>query len=336
MLDSSSSGGTESDNATRINHVVCAIDSHMVYALAVLLASLRRNASQPFIVTVGYLEESLPPTAQDFITKFASFLSIRLDFLPLPHLPEFITQGHISPTTFAKFLLADYVQDAHLWIDADTVGLPGWDAIFDDIYSTSEDEGLVVSVRSGKRTYDPTKPSTLAFNAGVLGWPEGQRRNWREPLSSLARVETQEQFLFNQLYATTARRIPEKYNLLTYRIDVLDTDDMPRIIHYAGAHKPWHLRRDLSQACLDYSCPWSAWFEAEKNLFEETGSTQLNIDLRQWQREALRSGRVRLRRDHGGYNFLRILTAAGPLGSFVKSVVLLLKQWIPRGTHPIH
>lgn len=321
---------------TRINHVTCAIDSQMVYALTVLLASLRSNASQPFIVTVGYLEESLPAHAQDFIAEVADFLSISLDFQPLPHHAEFITQGHISPTTFAKFLLADYVKDAHLWIDADTIGLPGWDSIFDEIYASSEAEGLVVSVRSGEREFDPAKPSSLAFNAGVLGWPLGNRRNWREPLSSLALVETQEQFLFNELYASTARRIAEEYNLLSYRVEAVDPHKLPRIIHYAGAHKPWHLRRNLSQDCLDYSCPWASWFQAENNLLEAAKSSQLQDDLLDWQRIALRSGKVRLRRDHSGYNFLRILTAAGSLGFIVIRLVSLLKQWVPRGTHPIH
>ena len=111
---------------------------------------------------------------------------------------------------------------------------------------------------------------------------------------------------------------------------------MPYIIHYAGAHKPWHLRRDMSQSCMDHRCPWSAWFEAEEEFFDRLRDTSLLGELKSRQHQALITGRVKLRRDHSGYNFLRLLTAIGPLAPIVVNLLTLLKQWVPRGTHPIH
>ena len=318
------------------HHVVCAIDSEMSYALSVLLGSLATTHLSPFQLTVGYLDDALHTRDRVFLEALCKELRIEVRFLQLTSRQSFISQGHISPTTFAKFLLADAIEEAHLWVDADTVALPGWDAIFPAILSATEKEGLVVTSRGnayGSRALDP---DALAFNAGILGFPRAKRREWEGPLSSLAVVNTQEQFLFNLLYADTAVTVSEKFNLLTYRVDSLDPDDMPFIIHYAGAHKPWHLRRDLSQSCVDHRCPWSAWFEAEEKIFDRLRDTSVLGELKSRQHQALITGRVKLRRDHSGYNFLRLLTAIGPLAPIVVNLLTLLKQWVPRGTHPIH
>ena len=326
--------GSPQPHLTR--QVVCAVDSQMVYGLSVLLSSLKNTSQEDFSVTIGFLGERLSKADRDFLKQVTERLEITTDFLPLPDRDIFITQGHISPTTFAKFLLGDHFTTPHVWIDADTVALPGWDQLFEEVAACSADEGLVVAERGSNSSRQQGKPSDLPFNAGVLGWPAGNRRDWETPLSSLEEVETQEQFLFNELYASTARRVPEKFNLLTYRVDSLNSSDMPSIIHYAGAHKPWHLRRDLAKACMTHQCPWSAWFDAEDKLHSQLNTSALGHELVRRQRLALKAGTLRLRRDHSGYNFLRLLTSLGPAAPLVVNLLRLLKQWVPRGTHPIH
>jgi len=336
-MRASSRQDNDTENVSYGAHqVVCAVDSAMSYALSVLLSSLAATRHMPFHLTIGYLDDALQQGDQAFLRAVCKELQIQVEFLPLTARQSFISQGHISPTTFAKFLLADAIEGEHLWLDADTVSLPGWDAIFPTIFSASPKEGLVVAARGNSSLGRGLRTSSLAFNAGILGFPKGTRRDWENPLASLDMVDTQEQFLFNQLYAHSAVMVSEKFNLLTYRIDSLDPDDMPYIIHYAGAHKPWHLRRDLSQSCMDYRCPWSAWFAAEERLFDRLRNTSLVSELKSRQDRALRTGTVKLRRDHSGYNFLRLLTALGPLAPIVVNLLSLLKQWIPRGTHPIH
>lgn len=318
---------------TTTHRVVCAIDSQMAYALAVLLGSLKRGSSKGFRVTVGYLEDSLPQKDRDTLSDLAAALGIPLDFMPLPHNPLFIAQGHISPTTFAKFLLSDAITDSHLWLDADTVALPGWDSIFEVIEASSEKQGLVVA----KRGESPgTARESMAFNAGVLGWPQGARRTWEEPLRLMDSVDTQEQALFNNLYSETASWVSEKYNTLTYRIDQLDPTDLPYIIHYAGAHKPWHLGRRLAKGCVDYGCPWSEWFAAEGSLIQDITAGPLAEKISSLQRAALATGRLRWQRDHSGLWLVKVLTTLGPGARIVTWCLGLLKQWIPRGTHPLH
>lgn len=317
-------------------HAVFAIDSQMVLGLAVVLSSMKEHAKQPFVVTVGYLKGHLPATDRGFLERVARRLGIEVSFRELPNRTVFIRQGHISPTTFTKFLLSDMFETPHVWLDADVVTLPGWDQIFEQIRQCSGSESLVVAARGTTKGSNKKGPSALAFNAGVLGWPAGKRKDWETPLSQLAGVATQEQFLFNRLYSRFTKTISEKFNLLTYRLDSLQPSDMPFIIHYAGAHKPWHLRRDLTQGCLEHNCPWAAWFLAESKLLATIKESDLKGEFEIRQKSSLKSGKVRVRRDHSGYNLLRFLSVLGPMAMFLIKFLATMKQWIPRGTHPVH
>jgi len=305
----------------------------MVYPLSVLASSLAHTANHPFHLTVGYLEGTLPAPDREVLRRILEDSGVSHDFVELGTDERFITQGHISPTTFAKFLLADLIPEQHLWLDADTIALPGWDGIFDEIAQAPSPSRLVVAHRpeSASRGIG----DGLAFNAGVLGWPAGERKPWSEHLSTFEVVDTQEQALFNLLYAHCLHQTSTRYNVLTYSIDQLGRDDPPFIVHYAGAHKPWHLARGLTRRCREYRCPWSAWFDAE-DAFLRSASPGLTATIQELHRKALRSGTLRWRRDHSGFILLRVLSYLGPLGGAVVGLLTLGGARLPRGTHPVH
>lgn len=319
---------------SKVHHVACAIDDNMVYPLAVLTHSLAEHQSEPFVMTIGYLQGTLSPAHQRDLSALLTDMKIDFSFLPLTMDSRFITQGHISPTTFSKFLIADAISTSHLWLDADTIALKGWDSIFRDIDNPRASTVLVVA-RRHDQTSRAQNPEELPFNAGVLGWPQGTRREWSEILSTLPAVDTQEQYLFNVLYAEDAHWVSEKFNTLTYTVEQLPEQNPPFIIHYAGAHKPWHLARPYSSRCTQYRCPWSEWFLAEEHFLAEL-SEHLSPTARRLREDALHSGKVRWRRDHSGYIFLRALRMLGPLAPVAIAILSGLKQWIPRGTHPLH
>jgi lipopolysaccharide biosynthesis glycosyltransferase len=320
--------------------VVGAIDDNMVYPLLVWARSLTRTArTQPRCV-IGFLEGSLSSHNQRFLESALNFLQIDWELKKLPFDERFITQGHISPTTFAKFLLADLIESPHLWIDVDTVATPRWDELFAIVAEAPKDVSLVVAER-GSPADQPDKSaepqSHRTFNAGVLGWPEGSRKPWSDRLDSMAIVETQEQQLFNHLYADSLETVPETYNLLTYRVDSLrDLSELPRIIHFAGAHKPWQLPPRFRTRCLIHECPWSLWFEAETAMLAEFTPRPLRKQVLQHRAKSLRSGVYRFRREHRGLGLLKILRLMGPFGWLVVTLFRPLRSFVPRGTHPLH
>jgi lipopolysaccharide biosynthesis glycosyltransferase len=320
--------------------VVGAIDDNMVYPLLVWAQSLTRTAGEQPRFVIGFLEGSLSSDNQMFLESALNSLQIDWKFRKLPADQRFITQGHISPTTFAKFLLADFIESPHLWIDVDTVATPGWDELFAIVTEAPKEVSLVVAERGVLADHPAKSPgseSHKVFNAGVLGWPRGSRKPWSDRLDSMAIVETQEQQLFNHLYADSLETVSETYNTLTYRVDSLrDLNEIPRIIHFAGAHKPWQLPDRFRRLCLRHECPWSLWFEAETAMLAEFTPGPLLDHVSQQRTASLRSGQFRFRPEQRGLGLLKTLRRLGPLGWFAVALLWPLRPWIPRGTHPLH
>lgn len=316
-----------------------AVDDDMAYAVLPWAYSLHARASTPPHFVIGFLPGLLSSKNREALSSALEYLSISHEFVPLEHDHRYIQQGHISPTTFTKFQLADLLSVQHVWIDIDTVATAGWDAIYSEISSAPADTHLIVATRGDRApasTGTPAKPSDLAFNAGVLGWPARARIPWSVALDEAEIVDTQEQYLFNTLYRDHLSTISERFNTLTYQYDQLDSEALPFITHYAGAHKPWHVPRRFSAACLTHLCPWSLWFRAEQELLGKLSNYKKTDQIYRLQSEALRSGALGLSGDQRGRALLHVLRALGPVGWLLVAVAKPFKRFIPRGTHPLH
>lgn len=321
------------------NLLTVAVDDNMAFPLCVVLSSMKRHAASPFSLVVGHLQGSLTDENLRLIKEVAETLGIPVVFRELEPDALFISQGHISPTTFTKFLLSDAIPDSHLWVDADTIVHSGWDQLFDLVRSAPATAELVVAQRGYRGNKSVTRtddPSLLAFNAGVLGWPNAPRRPWRDALAVLDSFATQEQYLLNHLYSGATFAVPESYNTLTYRVDRVPPGEIPFILHFAGAHKPWHLHRSLSHLCEEYGCPWALWFLEERYLFENMTNSSLRGRLRRAQKKALESSRFRPGRDFSGLNLVTTLRLMGPFKVPLTRLLRGLSSKVPRGTHPLH
>ncbi len=319
--------------------VVGATDDTMAYPVLVWAHSLHVCASQAPHLIIGYFSGLLSENNASLLARALSHLGVSHEFRQLPLDNRFISQGYISPTTFAKFLLADTIAEQHVWIDIDTVATPGWNSIFSFIQNAPQSARLIVAERGDRSPPQeglPTKPSDLLFNAGVLGWPARPRIPWSAALDTLEVVETQEQYLFNTLYANHLSRMPEAYNTLTYRYVSFRGVTVPYIVHYAGAHKPWHMPRRFTPLSLRAQSPWSLWFEAEKSMLERMASSSDLGHVIDLQQKALRSGFIGTSRDYSGRKVLRLLHQLGPLGWLLVAAARPFARFIPRGTHPLN
>ena len=319
--------------------VVGAIDDNMVYPVLVWAHSLHSTASSPPHLVIGFIEGLLSERNRTIVERVLTQLEISHEFLELAPDTRFITQGHISPTTFTKFLLADAISGRNVWIDVDTVATRGWDTIFTLVAESPREAKLVVADRGKGHVSAPNtmvKPSDLLFNAGVLGWPARPRLPWSNQLDDANVVDTQEQFLSNSLYAPHLAHIPESYNTLTYRRDHLRDGVVPYIVHYAGAHKPWHLPRRFTPVCSSYRCPWSLWFDTERELLAAIKDSPQVRQVEDLKVQALSSGVIGTSRNYSGRVFLKTLSRIGILGWMVIVLAKPFARWIPRGTHPLH
>ncbi len=326
-------GSKDSARPSGKNHLVASgLDDNFVYPFCVWLSSLLASKSSNFDLIVGFLPGKLSTENQEFVVRFCDALDVTIILKQYESHDLFQDIRHLTSTTFLKFRISDEVSSPHLWIDLDTIGLAGWDSIFTDVNLASDADGLVVA-----RKLDQ---SSTSFNAGVLGWPRGLRRSWVQALRDLPEERfSAEQGLFNLLYGETAWRVSVSYNLVSFWVESIDSDNLPKILHFAGPSKPWHLDRRLAAHCYRHSCPWRLWFDAEAELWNKTLPRKILDELATQRLESLAKSPPTQKEDFFSMRIIRWLGDAGrtKLVFFylIQFVISLLRIPI-RNLHPFH
>jgi len=314
------------------NLVASGLDDNFVYPFCVWLSSLLTTKTSGFDLIVGFLPKKLSAKNQDFVVQFCAALGVNISLKEYDSHDLFQDIRHLTSTTFLKFRISDEFSSPHVWIDLDTIGLEGWDSIFDHINLASESDGLVVARKLNS--------SSTSFNAGVLGWPRGRRRSWVQALKDLPeRRFSAEQGLFNLLYGETAQRVPVSFNLVSFWVESIDPAHRPKILHFAGPSKPWHLDRQLSAQCYRHKCPWHLWFDAEAELLRKPLPTQISDELAIRRLESLANSPTDRRTKFFSIRIMRWLGDAGWSKLFyfhlIQSFVALLRLPI-KNLHPFH
>jgi lipopolysaccharide biosynthesis glycosyltransferase len=300
-------------------HIVAlAVDDRMMYGLLVLVGSIRRTSRQKPRVVVGFFPGELSPQNQDFLRVFLDWIDVDYDLMESQPHELFTERRHLTITTFSKFVMADKILKPHLWLDVDTIVRPGWDEIFTAIHKAGKSSSLVVAHMLAS---DQTRFS--GFNAGVLGWTAKAREPWVSALASLPEKRfSSEQLLFNNLYAGSVSEVSSTFNFLSSWHRDLSQVPEPRIIHYSGPLKPWHLPRRHRVAWDGVNPTWKWWFDAEASLLQElSGSPHLRYTAT-LRRKALFAGRLHTGKGALAGWVFRFLSLSGPLGD---PVVKLLR-----------
>jgi len=299
------------------NIVAVAVDNRMVYGFLVLVSAILRTASAPFFLVVGYFPSELNESKRDLIRRFLDAWGAKYELLELkPHEP-FTERRHLTITTFSKFVIADQIAQPHLWLDIDTIVRPGWDHIFATMRKAGTKTTLVVADKI-------VSPHTRfeGFNAGVLGWTAAPRKAWVDALASLPEKRfSSEQYLFNTLYSDSFVTVEPDYNFLSSWHAELPAHPNPRLIHFSGPLKPWHLARRHVSAWQSINTTWDFWFSAEDAMVREPLSRELLATLLRLRRSALFSGRLNTGKGALAGWVMRFLAVAGPLGDVVVRVL---------------
>lgn len=307
---------SESVVNTNKNVVAVALDDRMVYGFLVLAHALVSTArTSPFLL-VGFFTGELSRKNQALVSRLLIWLGVEHYIAELTPNSLFTERRHLTITTFSKFVLSDLVPTPHLWLDIDTIVRPGWDSIFARISRENESASLVVAekIESRHTRFD-------GFNAGVLGWTSQPRERWVEELAKLPEKRfSSEQYLFNSLYANKVSKVDCEFNFLSsWHQDLLGHD--PKIIHYSGPVKPWHLVRRHSKAWQVINPTWQFWFDAESNFLHQARGSSILKAVHKSRRAALYSARLHTGKGALASWVMRLLAVSGPLGIPVVSVI---------------
>lgn len=295
------------------NTVALAADDRMVYGLIVLSSALARTAQTPLRLVIGYFPDELSPRRRGLIGDYLTWQGVDHVFIESTPHELFTERRHLTITTFSKFVIADAIPEPHLWLDIDTIVRSGWDEIFTAINSAPSGASLVVAskIESPHTRFE-------GFNAGVLGWTASARKPWVESLAALPEKRfSSEQYLFNSLYDDGVVRVESSYNFLSSWHEELPLQPEPRIIHYSGPIKPWHLARRHARAWSTINPTWEFWFASEGEFLSEILGSPLETRLARERRRALFSGRLHTGKGALASCVMRALAVLGPFGTII-------------------
>jgi len=246
----------------KISTVASAFDDRYLWPWAISMFSARRHSKATFDVVIGNVNGELSRKAQALALKVLSALGIEGSIIDVQIDVGSFTRHQWSESVYGRLGLMDNLEDAFLWLDADTLLRPGWSKLFDDAERYFQDPSRIIcAVQDRQLTRDRLRRegSNQAylrvgedyFNSGVVAVEPSRWRDKGFPMEWVKLVGNQgelgfeypDQDALNYLLWDSLASIDGSYNHIVSE----SMSGEERILHFAGYPKPWRLDADYKQ-----------------------------------------------------------------------------------------
>ncbi|CAB4859594.1 unannotated protein [freshwater metagenome] len=236
--------------------VATSFDDRYIWPWLCSLWSAVHGSQQPLRFLIANVNGLLSPEGKDVVAQCLKWLSVDGEVVDLEvNVPE-LNDHQWNATVYARLALLDSLDEPFMWLDADTLLLPGWDDIFTNGDRLFEDPAIIAGgvfdrgmtlarMKIDGKNQAFNRCGGRYFNAGIL----------------LLRPDRWKAAHLDSLWMDLVRREKElgfQYHdqdilnyLLTDRVSFLDVgfnhiiseplSGSEKILHYAGFPKPWKL-----------------------------------------------------------------------------------------------
>lgn len=299
------------------------LDNDYLYPFLMVLGSLSRVTDSEvriFLINIEKWKDSEQLINKEnlMIAKnLSELIGLELNIIDLDLGEDFnpsqlTTYGHISQTAwvkvFALFSKTGYDFNDFVYIDPDTLPLPGFLEIFST--SGSSKSGFQARPTSGHSSFEnrwehqrqkslkvsqESENSEWYFNSGVMKIDLSKWNNykfwvdWQLVFDNLDeyRIQIVDQDLLNLVILGDYTPLPVSFN--TYPAEY--QEGVSKLIHYAGGLKPWHFRSPLSRVKLDHSTKQAIkeWHLNEALTWDtvlKSGNTDLYLSIKKLKKKS--------------------------------------------------
>ena len=314
---------TESQQATF--EIAVGIDDAFTVPLMVLAYS-GLPASSELNWNVFYFPEKLERRSIDLISAVFSFFEIKHSFHEIYEEDIFDSRRYLSSSTFLKFGAFEKLGPNTLWLDGDLLLLNRWNEL-----KTHVDKKFPL------QAIDQPKGGNQRFNAGLMMLNQPLSENWRSEIKSAPKERySSDQVIFNNLYSEIYGSLPMAFNTLWGNLVTLSTPLRPRIIHYGGANKPWHLPDRFISTCLRDDCVWKPYLMTQQSFLESLPK-ELSFEIVNRLREVRRKRPTYYKREALGRQLSYLLEVSGALSWILVGLLRVFRSRLPaQALHPVH
>jgi len=241
-------------NSQDYNFVCTGIDDNFLWPWMVSIFSASIHSQRRMKVGLGVIRGNFSPQNLEVVQDFCKVLNIDLVFKEFVFDSEVKLSTRIGREGYIRILWMDELDEQFLWLDSDTLALPGWDEIYSYL-GTEENEPTICAVADKKviarREEFPQntayqKAADSYFNSGVfLANPLAWKKNkynviWKNVGASFRELGFihHDQDILNYVVRNDDRRLVHgKFNVIVNHPTQIEQS----ILHFAGGPKPWHL-----------------------------------------------------------------------------------------------
>ena len=155
-------------------NIAVAFDDNYIFPFLLLAFSISKNSTEIPHIYIANVNDTLSQENKKIIERFTSFLHLTVTILDA-RMPSFLSvDSRISIAAYGRLWLADHLTEDFVYIDTDSLVLPGWESVFNFHHVLEENIDLLLAAIPVLENKTPPWPipegdlTHYRFHSGVL------------------------------------------------------------------------------------------------------------------------------------------------------------------------
>jgi len=160
-----------------------AFDDNYLFGFLLFAFSIFKHLREMPEIRIANVNGTLTKNSHQIIEKFTSYLEIKTTIFEASLPGNLAVDSRISLAAYGRFWLADNISDDFVYIDTDSLVMPGWESIYDFLHFLQKDNELLLAALPALANTTPPWPinegdkTQYRFHSGILVICH---RNWTE------------------------------------------------------------------------------------------------------------------------------------------------------------
>ena len=164
-------------------NVAVSFDDNYLFPFLLLAFSISQNSSIPHKIIIANVNSTLSQESQNLVDRFCTLVGLKIKIFEASIPQNVRTSSRVSIAGYGRLWLADNLSEDFVYIDTDSLVLPGWEKVFDFIELLDQSSELLLAAMPALENKTPPWPIEVGdetqyrFHSSILVI---NSRNWKE------------------------------------------------------------------------------------------------------------------------------------------------------------
>jgi lipopolysaccharide biosynthesis glycosyltransferase len=169
-------------SSLKMRNVAVSFDDNYLFPFLLLAFSISENTSIAPKIFIANVNSTLSQESQNIVSRFCSSLGLKYEIFEASIPKNVRTSSRVSIAGYGRLWLADNLSEDFVYIDTDSLVLPGWELVFDYIELLSQESELLLAAMPALENRTPPWPIEIGdetqyrFHSSILVI---NSRNWK-------------------------------------------------------------------------------------------------------------------------------------------------------------